>query len=209
MTLPARRCSLALAGLVVLVLVAACGGGGSASPTAPEPSPSNLTQGSQQAGETGGDEGGPSDDKPGDTEIEGSETPGTEGGGPGSGTGGSDGGAIRLEKATNGVDADSPDRAIRLALGSDVTWRYTIINRGSGSLTEIRLRDDREGRVLCDVGVIRPGERATCFAHGKVTVNGLYRNVGLVEGVYRTSPTGAFTRVSARDASHYVGFEED
>lgn len=116
---------------------------------------------------------------------------------------------IRIEKTTNGADADFAENAPRLPVGSAVTWRYTISNPGSGELTEIRLRDDRIGPISCDIRSLGPGESRACSATGTASTRGLYRNVATVEAVFRISPTGFSQRVEASDASHYFGFEED
>ena len=107
--------------------------------------------------------------------------------------------AIDIEKATNGVDADTPDLAPPLTVGSTVTWTYVVMNTGNVSLSEISVTDDPQGAVSCPQDALDIGESMTCTATGTVT-EGLYANVGSVVGVDVDS-----NEVSDRDPSHYVG----
>jgi hypothetical protein len=114
---------------------------------------------------------------------------------------------LRVEKSTNGVDADNEEAAPRVSLGSAVTWRYEIFNPSGGELTEIRLTDNRIGGIRCDFNRLGPGENGACSATGTASTRGLYRNVATVEAIYRISPTGFSQRVEASDASHYFGVD--
>ena len=194
----ASRVSLGLFLPFLLILSASCGGGGGGAPTASPTAPNAATASQIETAEEDGDGG------PDDTGGTGVEDP----------TGESDDNsddsddALRIEKSTNGVDADSSEQAPRLTVGTQVTWRYVISNTGSGSLSGIRLTDDRLGSVRCGFERLGPGESGTCSAEGTVRSPGLYRNVGTVDAVYRISPTGFSTRVSDSDPSHYFGVEE-
>ena len=49
--------------------------------------------------------------------------------------------AVTIEKTTNGIDADTPTGPV-IALGSSITWEYTVTNTGTVSLTSPSVTDN-------------------------------------------------------------------
>ena len=109
---------------------------------------------------------------------------------------------IRLEKSTNGEDADSPTGPM-IPVGDPVLWEYEVTNTGDVPLSDIQVTDDQIGDIVCPMTTLEPGESMTCTAEG-IAEEGLYRNEGRVVG---TGPDG--TDVRDKDRSHYFGKEEE
>ena len=106
---------------------------------------------------------------------------------------------ITLEKATNGVDADTaPGPA--LVVGSPVSWTYVVTNTGDESLTQVQVVDDQLGTVACPKTTLALGESMTCTASGTVQA-GQYANLGTAAAITETT----LLRVSDSDPSHYFG----
>jgi hypothetical protein len=55
---------------------------------------------------------------------------------------------VRIEKATEGQDADSPPGPVLIA-GDSVTWTYEVSNTGSRPISSVVVTDDQEGAVSC------------------------------------------------------------
>jgi hypothetical protein len=107
------------------------------------------------------------------------------------------GAGLRIEKFTNGADADAAP-GVLLAPGSPVVWEYVVVNTGTLPLDDVVVVDDDPSLVpICDGGSLAPGESLVCTARGVAGTCG-YRNVGAASGV-----TADGQRVAARDASHY------
>jgi hypothetical protein len=106
--------------------------------------------------------------------------------------------AIRLEKRTNGRDADQPPGPY-VAVGQAVAWTYEVGNTGNITLTEVSVVDDRGVTVSCPATTLAPGATMICTASGTAAA-GQYANRGTARG---TPPTGG--PVSAGDSSHYYG----
>ncbi len=112
--------------------------------------------------------------------------------------------SINIEKATNGVDADTPTGPY-MPVGGAVTWTYMVTNTGAVPLRNIFVSDNRAGvnplYVSGDNGdsVLQPGESWLYRATG-VAVAGQYSNIGTVVG---TPPSGP--NVTDSDPSHYYG----
>ena len=105
--------------------------------------------------------------------------------------------AIKIEKSTNGEDADNvPGPTI--TVGSPVTWQYVVTNTGTIALTNVAVVDDRFGSVTCPGTTLAVQQSMTCTASG-VAVAGQYSNVGTVTA---NAASGA---VNDSDASHYFG----
>ena len=112
---------------------------------------------------------------------------------------------IDIEKATNGVDADSP-QGPTLNVGSQVTWTYVVTSTGNTDfdLADINVTDsDAAVTPVRDAGtdvgsdnVLSAGESWTYSATGTVVL-GQYSNTGTVQ-VFLLSDT---------DDSHYLGVE--
>ncbi len=105
---------------------------------------------------------------------------------------------IRIEKATNGQDADLPPGPA-LVVGDPVTWTYQVTNVGFRELTDIEVTDDVEGAVTCPATSLNPGESMTCTLVGTVQ-SGQYVNVGTATGLQSNE-----VQVADTDPSHYFG----
>jgi len=123
--------------------------------------------------------------------------------------------AIDIEKATNGVDADTADEAPLIVVGEDVTWTYVLHNSGNTTLTDISLDDNVLGPITCAEGTIptlAPGDTFTCSTSG-VAGSGPYMNVGTTSGApvdasgtVIVDQNGApIEKPTDSDPSHYVG----
>jgi uncharacterized repeat protein (TIGR01451 family) len=107
------------------------------------------------------------------------------------------GASVRIEKSTNGVDADqAPGPTV--TVGSPVTWTYVVTNTGALPLTNVKVMDNPNGAVTCPKTTLAAGESMTCTATG-VAILGQYENIGTVTASW-TSGT-----VTDSDASHYFG----
>jgi len=104
---------------------------------------------------------------------------------------------IDIEKATNGVDADSQSPQNLIPVGSAVTWTYIVTNTGNLTLTDVAVTDDVRGPI-CAIGTLAPGASTTCSDSG-VAVEGRYVNVGHVRG------NSAIGHRADSDPSHYRG----
>jgi len=123
---------------------------------------------------------------------------------------------IQVVKRTNGHDNDAD---FKLAIGSTVTWTYTVSNPGNVPLRNVRVTDDNgtpdffaddfspvfvSGDTNSD-GLLDPGEVWVYMATG-VAIAGQYSNLGTVKG---TDDTGTVpTPVENSDADYYFGRKE-
>jgi len=124
----------------------------------------------------------------------------------GDGDGGDDGDdeepGIRIEKATNGEDADQPPGPT-IPVGSPVEWLYLVTNTGDLPLEGIEVADTDPNVVPgCDQTALEPGGSMTCRADGFAEPC-QQSNVGTVVAF---APDG--TAVEDEDPSHYFGEEE-
>jgi uncharacterized repeat protein (TIGR01451 family) len=110
---------------------------------------------------------------------------------------------IDIEKATNGVDADTPTGP-ELVPGDDVTWTYVVTNVGDVPLESVVLTDDMLGTVsnvisksLNSDDVLDVGEVWTYEAEGTAEC-GQYENEGTVDADWLGVP------VTDSDLSHYI-----
>ena len=118
--------------------------------------------------------------------------------------------SIRLEKSTNGADADSPNGldVPQIPQGQSVSWTYDVTNTGGVDLFFVTVTEDRLGSVCTLTGsgingleFLAPNDTASCTATGLAQV-GPYDNTGTVTaqaGLQTGAPT-----VTATDMSHYV-----
>jgi len=104
---------------------------------------------------------------------------------------------IDVEKSTNGQDADTGTGPV-VAVGSTVTWKYVVKNTGNVKLTDVVVKDDKEG-TICTVASLNPGESKTCSKTGTAKA-GQYANLATATGKDTTGKT-----VSDKDPSHYYG----
>lgn len=108
------------------------------------------------------------------------------------------GASIRIEKSTNGEDADdAPGPTVEV--GRTVTWTYVVTNTGTVALTGVLVTDDMGVTVTCAGGsTLEPGQSITCTGTG-TAVEGQYRNVGSVRATWSGGT------VEDSDPSHYFG----
>ncbi len=109
---------------------------------------------------------------------------------------------IRIEKATNGEDADRPPGP-SIPVGDPVEWTYVVTNTGDVPLSEVTVTDDQGVDVDCPGDALEPGESMTCTGSG-VAEEGQYSNVGTAEAVASEGD-----EVGDEDPSHYFGEEEE
>ncbi len=108
--------------------------------------------------------------------------------------------SIRIEKSTNGEDADGAPGP-EIEIGTIVEWTYEVTNTGETTLEDLVVTDNQGVTVLCalQTTTLLPGQTLTCSASGEA-VEGQYENVGLVSA---TSPSSETIR--DKDPSHYFG----
>jgi len=105
---------------------------------------------------------------------------------------------IDIEKATNGVDADSaPGPSI--PVGDPVEWSYLVTNIGDVGLTNVVVADSPPVTISCPATTLQAGASMTCTAPG-TAVAGQYENTATV-----TADDPDTQQVSDSDMSHYFG----
>ena len=109
--------------------------------------------------------------------------------------------SVRVEKSTNGEDADDAPGP-KVLVGSTVTWSYVVSNTGTVPLTSVAVTDDREGAVSCPGTTLAVGQSMTCTKTG-TAVAGQYSNVATVTASHASG------QVTDTDASHYFGEEPE
>ena len=135
--------------------------------------------------------------------------------------------AIDLEKATNGVDADTGTGPF-VPVGDQVEWSYVVRNTGNVVLTDVVVTDDVLGEI-CVIPVLGVGGTETCTSTADSNVVGQYENLGDVVGTpsFPLDPGGDLTDpdnfgpivvpgtdepvpdVDDDDPSHYYGVDPD
>ena len=96
-------------------------------------------------------------------------------------------GAIRIEKLTNGLDADTPEAAAVIGIGAPVEWYYEVSNTGNTPLSNVTVTDDRgvtpvfTGGDDNNNGLLDIGEFWTYEAQG-IAEEGDYVNIGTARG---------------------------
>lgn len=105
---------------------------------------------------------------------------------------------VRIEKATNGFDADTaPGPSI--AVGEEVVWTYEITNIGDVVLVSWAVYDDQLGTdPVCSGSDLAPLGIENCTVQG-TAVDGQYANIGTVRA------SDGNERVEDSDPSHYFG----
>jgi hypothetical protein len=113
---------------------------------------------------------------------------------------------IKLEKKTNGEDADSGPGP-HILEGTPLIWSYVVSNVGNVELSDISVVDDNgspddlsDDIIVCSIHFLNVGFSRTCSLTG-TAVAGQYTNMATVWG---TPPQG-FADVSDTDPSHYFG----
>jgi len=125
---------------------------------------------------------------------------------------------VRIEKATNGVDADNANGgdAPQIKPGEPVTWTYVVTNIGNVMLQSVMVIDDQGVAVDCPQSTLAVNDFMTCTANGVAedlsatsytTVQGvcgnlpdkpLYKNRGTAKAM-----TADGVMVQDNDPSHY------
>ena len=102
--------------------------------------------------------------------------------------------SIDIEKATNGLDSDTPSGA-QIVAGDPVTWTYEVTNDGDVALANATVTDvpAPAGGIVCDIAgdgsfsgtnvipILLPGESVTCEATG-IATGGPFANNASVSG---------------------------
>ena len=116
--------------------------------------------------------------------------------------------AVKTEKSTNGVDADTAPGP-QIFTGSPVTWRYSIRNTGDTVLATSTLQDNKLGQIsnrisgdLDGDGELDAEETWVYEATGTATT-GQYSNIGTFSG--QTPLENQTLSASNADPSHYTG----
>ena len=112
--------------------------------------------------------------------------------------------AINIEKSTNGIDADTSEKAIVLTAGDTVTWRYIVKNTGNEKLENLSITDDKEGIVICPKSTLNVNESMECDMKIGTANSVNYTNNATVRA------KGKFSGKEVRnsDASHYKIFSD-
>jgi hypothetical protein len=101
---------------------------------------------------------------------------------------------VDIEKATNGVDADTPTGP-QIVVGAPVTWTYLVTNTGNVELTGVTVTDNQAVTVSCPATTLAVGTSMTCTASGTAAAS-QYTNTGTVTTTQQVTDT---------DPSHYFG----
>ena len=109
-------------------------------------------------------------------------------------------GAIRVEKSTNGEDADTPNEAVKIKVGERVTWEYVVTNPSNKKICNIKVIDDKEGEITCPYECLEPDTSMTCTKEG-IAKEGNYTNRAIVSGVVEDNNRS----VTDSDPSNYYG----
>lgn len=112
---------------------------------------------------------------------------------------------VTITKTTNGSDPISGNPVSNfIPAGERVTWQYVVTNTGSVDLKDIKVTDDKEGKVGSHSGVLQPGKSLSFTKTGKAATSAYpvgYSNVATV--VAKSKINGA--SVQATDSSGYFG----
>ena len=132
--------------------------------------------------------------------------------------------SVRIEKATNGTDADTAPGPI-VTPGSDVTWTYLVTNDGRTPIIDLVVTDDQGVAVDCgdgtnEIAQLLPGQMDICTGDGSAA-DGAYENLGSVTGtpavenpddpdgelVAVVDDGGVPLEVGDDDPSHHIGLD--
>jgi hypothetical protein len=111
------------------------------------------------------------------------------------------GGAIDIEKYTNGEDADAAPGPT-VPVGGAITFAYTVENTGSVMLYSVYVEDDVLG-YIGGTTTMNPGASITWYVYTTAAV-GQYENHARV-----TAADAAGNQFLDTDASHYFGQERE
>ena len=105
--------------------------------------------------------------------------------------------AITIVKKTNGTNNDTAP-GIYVAVGSTVTWTYTVTNTGNVALSNVTVTDDKIGAVGGPVSLAVGA--STTFTKTGTACAGQYTNIGTV-----TAKTPSGTTLTATNPDNYYG----
>lgn len=115
---------------------------------------------------------------------------------------------VRIEKSTEGRDADEPPGPM-VDAGVPVSWTYEVTNVGNVPLSDIRVTDDNgtpadpaDDVLVCSGLSLETGLSATC-TDSALARPGQYSNTAEVTVTYEG------TTFSDTDTSHYYGIEKE
>jgi uncharacterized repeat protein (TIGR01451 family) len=100
--------------------------------------------------------------------------------------------SMTMDKMVNGVEA------AEIAVGTPITWTYTVLNTGNVAIDSLTVVDDKGVTVTCPKTTLAIGESVICTGTG-IAIAGNYEN----KGTARANFNG--TVVSAEDTSNYFG----
>ena len=111
---------------------------------------------------------------------------------------------IDIEKATNGVDADTAP-GVELIVGEVATFTFVATNTGNVDLADVSITDDVLGPI-CDIENLAVGASETCETTATVT-EGQQQNVATATGQPIDPATGEpiGDPVTADDPSNHIG----
>ena len=111
---------------------------------------------------------------------------------------------IDIEKATNGVDADTAP-GVELIVGEVATFTFVATNTGNVDLADVSITDDVLGPI-CDIENLAVGASETCETTATVT-EGQQQNVATATGQPIDPATGepVGDPVTADDPSNHIG----
>ena len=107
---------------------------------------------------------------------------------------------IDIEKATNGVDADTKEEAYKAEPNESIVWSYRVANVGTEILANITVNDDKEGEVICPKSTLQISEAMTCKEKRGKATKSLYKNSAIVRAVSQESAKS----VEDSDDSYYM-----
>ena len=108
---------------------------------------------------------------------------------------------ITIKKLIDGEDADDPNSAVKLLVGSQVIWSFVVTNIGDVVLNDVEVTDSDISAITCPKNTLDPGESMTCTASAIITL-GNHCDTGKAKG---TSPQDV--GVEDTDTACYDGFE--
>jgi uncharacterized repeat protein (TIGR01451 family) len=98
-------------------------------------------------------------------------------------------GAVDIEKAVNGDDADTAP-GVSVPAGDGVTFSFVVTNSGPTALTDLAVSDDKLGPITCPKTTLAVGEAMTCTPVTGTAVAGTVTNTATVTGRSGTAPVG-------------------
>lgn len=107
---------------------------------------------------------------------------------------------IRIEKSTNGEDADTPPGPV-VEVGSAIAWTYEVTNFSGETVTDVTVTDDQGVTVTCPMDTLTDGASMVCTANGAAQA-GQYANVGTVTATHSSG------EIADSDPSHYLGQDQ-